>query len=139
MQKHAKPPPWESQKRAWTHTQSRIVNGRWQHHNPKNKKAKHTDKKHKTPNKQNNKQPKKHRLIDKMALCKFKAACVLMVGPCVDQTRHRKQKQHNRKAPGKGAKSKTTRCGNPGSPQPGSRRSQRDAHRAQQAPRSQGR
>ena len=38
-----------------------------------------------------------------------------------------------------GCKKTSTRCGNPGSPQPGSRRSQRDAHRAQQAPLSQDR
>ena len=50
---------------------------------------------------------------------------------------HRHQKNHNCKAPGKGVKRSSTRCGNPGSPQPGSRRSQRDAHRAQQAPQSQ--
>ena len=50
---------------------------------------------------------------------------------------HRNQKKHNCKAPGKGAKRSSTRCGNPGSPQPGSRRSERDVHSAQQVPQSQ--
>ena len=50
---------------------------------------------------------------------------------------HQNKKKHTSKAPGKGAKKTSTRCGNPGSTQPGSWRSQRDAHRAQQAPQSQ--
>ena len=106
------------------------VHGRWQQHKTKNKE--HKTKQPKTQKPPTNKTTsKQHRIVilDKVALCKFKAACVLMVGPCVHQTRHRKQKHHNRKAPGKGAKSKTTRCGNPGSPQPGSRRSQRLSRR----------
>ena len=54
---------------------------------------------------------------------------------CIEATTRTAKTQS--KAPERGAEKSSPRCGNPGSPQPGSRRSQRDAYRAQLAPQSQ--
>ena len=89
-------------------------------------------------NKSTKQKPGKTHIVamDKSALCELKQLmCYRLSLACIETNRN--QKNHNCKAPGKGAKRSSTRCGNPESPQPGSRRSQRDAHRAQQAPQSQ--
>ena len=58
----------------------------------------------------------------------YSSLCAEKIRPCVKQP----QTQHiTLQAPGEDAKNNTSRCGNPGSPQPGSRRSQREAHELQ--------
>ena len=98
------------------------------------------DEKRRQKKQKNNKPKQKPQTSDNIAewtnklWSNYSSLCTEKIRPCVKQP----QTQHiTLQEPGEDAKNNTSRCGNPGSPQPGSRRSQREAHRAEQAPSSQ--
>ena len=109
----------------------------------RNRKANKT-KKTQTPHTKTTTKNKNHRKAnEKTSSCRQECSMQIQsslsaeeVGPCIKQTTTKTKNITVARARGR-CKSKTSRCGNPGSPEPGSRRSQRDTHRAQQAPSSQ--
>ena len=141
VQKHAKPPHWEHQKRAGGPLRSPVsVHVRCQATQPRNKRNHHKTQSQNNKNQQQKTQQRKQEnivMLDSNALCKLKQqlVCWNERGPSSKASKN-KNKHSHKLARGR-CKNNTSRCGNPGSPQPGSRKSQRDAHRAQQAPSSQ--
>ena len=86
-----------------------------------------------TKTKQTNKKPKPNKKPASSqwtsSSMRISSSLCANIEPCVHRARHRNQKHHNCKAPGKGAKNNQCVAETRGPPQPGSRRSQRDAHK----------
>ena len=96
-----------------------------------------TTQKDQTQQKQHKKNEKNHIIAaDKLALCELQQLMCWRLSLARIETTPRTKKSQLQGAQ-EGCKKSSSRCGNPGSPQPGSRRWQGDAHRAQQAPQSQ--